>query len=154
MRAPTVNPPARQSHLTEHWLWGDRASQVRPQTVGFFSCFTFEPCYLMILTSSNLVIGKKKKSAVSQSVGCILYNLFKQYWRKPDFGKACQLLGIHPGCRFFVKGLKFVSALTHVLALTSVFRGRHSQQLLFLYWDIPGRTKWFKIAVADHICAE
>lgn len=56
MRVPTLNLPARQSRLMEHWLWGDWASQVRPDCRIFQLFYLFsKPCYFVVLNSSNLV---------------------------------------------------------------------------------------------------
>ena len=60
MRVPTLNPPARQSRLMEHWLWGDRASQVRPDC-WIFQLFYFWSLLFGDLSSSNLVFKKKKR---------------------------------------------------------------------------------------------
>ena len=72
MRVPTLNPPARQSRLMEHWLWGDRASQVRPDC-WIFQLFYFWSLLFADLNSSNLVLKKKKKALLSHRMETAFY---------------------------------------------------------------------------------
>lgn len=147
MRAPTLNPPARQSRLMERWLWGDRASQVRPD------CWIFQLFYFW-----TLLFGDPKQFQLGNKnqwyfIGYRLHStqLVRRIFIKTRLWKSLptcekssdvQLLGkmtwSYVSSHSFTYSLLCFQGVTFTAASISLLRRTR-------------QNKGFKIAVSEHI---
>lgn len=151
MRVPAdLNPPARQSRLMEHWLWGDRSILCWPD------CWIFQPFYFWSLlfgdlNSSNLVC-KKQCYSIEWRLHSI--QLVQITFMKARFWKSLPT-SENSSCVQILCKMTGIYISSHSLITLPLFSGNDS----FTAASIPllrqtQQNKGFKIAVADHIYAE